>query len=123
MRSTPTKSIKNFPQMFTGSPPGMFSIPDGWMDLFDTLVDDLKAHSEAHDLSIYAVQAKEKFGELRLYVNGADSYSHELISAAIRKSAKTCVTCGAEGEIINRNGWISPFCPAHSNPENVVSKG
>lgn len=89
-----------------------YSVPDGWYDLVVKMLYDLLA--AGWDGQVF--QIKEKFGGLRLYVNG--SWSPELTviyDKAESDSFKTCVKCGAPGEMFY-DGWISPYCEEHMPP-------
>ncbi len=59
-----------------------------------------------------AAQIKEKFGGLRLYVDGVDTYGAGVIAMAEQLSVLTCDQCGAPGE---RHGgaWIRTRCKKH----------
>ena len=59
--------------------------------------------------SFHFTQIKEKFGTLRLYHEGGDSYCQGVISMAEAVSAVTCERCGAPGET-NDSGWLSTLC-------------
>lgn len=57
-------------------------------------------------------QVKEKFGTLRFYYRGGDSYVQGLVSMAESMSGCTCEECGAPGEV-SGNGYIQCLCPTH----------
>ena len=59
--------------------------------------------------SFHFVQIKEKFGTLRLYHDGGDSYCDGVVDMAEAMSAVTCERCGAPGKP-NDGGWISTLC-------------
>lgn len=54
-------------------------------------------------------QIKEKFGGLRIYYSGGDSYIHGAISMAEEISYKICEVCGNSGKP-NKGGWIVTLC-------------
>lgn len=56
-----------------------------------------------------AVQVKEKFGQLRLYMNYYVKEIEELITEAEVKSGKTCEDCGTPGEL-REGGWLVTLC-------------
>lgn len=65
----------------------------------------------------YAVQIKEKFGGLRIYMAGNIEGMFDIIDKAERKSYKICEFCGAPGK--TRDGsWIFTLCDK-CNEENV----
>lgn len=58
---------------------------------------------------VVATQVKEKFGTLRFYYSGGDSYCDGIIEMAEAMTADTCEECGALGKS-NDGGWISVRC-------------
>ena len=54
-------------------------------------------------------QIKEKFGGLRIYYSGGDSYISGAISMASEMSYKICEVCGNSGKP-NKGGWIVTLC-------------
>lgn len=58
------------------------------------------------------VQAKEKFGGLRIYTNGTpvDCKVQQIIDKYSALSENICVICGKPDVPITKNGWISPYC-------------
>ena len=123
-------------QMFQHKKSIGFDIPRGWLELVEHLVADLEALPDGD--RIRCIQAKEKFGSLRFYLandhpridfitgtgvmriirkhNKVESASAaaELISAAERLSATTCILCGSTGHIVEVDGWYSALCPEHA---------
>jgi hypothetical protein len=62
---------------------------------------------------VVASQVKEKFGTLRFYYGGGDSYCRGVESMADAMSAVTCETCGNPGKM-RRGGWIRTLCDEHA---------
>ncbi len=58
---------------------------------------------------VTVVQVKEKFGTLRFYYGGGDSYVSGLVAMAESMSAVTCEECGVPGET-GGDGWIATLC-------------
>lgn len=100
---------------------------DGWYDLIDTLCRAIKVYEsnleskKDFDDSYFTNykkvkfdQVKEKFGGLRIYYKGGDSYVSGLVSMAEDMSYKICEICGNKGSP-NKKGWISTLCDAHRN--------
>ena len=54
-------------------------------------------------------QVKEKYGGLRLYFSGGDSYIEGIIDMAEEYSYKICEVCGNKGKP-NKEGWITTLC-------------
>lgn len=67
-------------------------IPDGSHALFDELVTDL----DQLDATLEIVQAKEKFGELRVYLKASKPGATDLIDAATGQSKRMCQVCGSD---------------------------
>jgi hypothetical protein len=59
--------------------------------------------------AFHFVQIKEKYGTLRLYHHGGDSYCEGVIDMAEAMSAVTCEQCGNPGKSTG-GGWISTLC-------------
>lgn len=65
------------------------------------------------DISIEEV--KEKFGQLRFSVKGADDSIRGMIQMASAMSATICEECGKPGKLSSTNsGWIRVLCKEHS---------
>lgn len=58
------------------------------------------------------LQVKEKFGDLRFYVDHGDNQIFALIEMAAYLSAATCEKCGAPGTRRD-GGWIKTLCDEH----------
>ena len=89
---------------------------DGWYDIIDTLCSNIKHYARQQNLKddagefvVEALQVKEKFGGLRFYICGGDTYTDGLISMAESMSCKICEECGCPGKG-NKNGWIKTLC-------------
>jgi phosphoribosylaminoimidazole carboxylase (NCAIR synthetase) len=88
------------------------SVPKGWRELYDQLVGDLANI----DRDIAVLQAKQKFGELRVYTNRLSPEAARLIEIASRVSRTTCEECGAEAKVrANRHGFYRALCEQHAN--------
>jgi len=96
-----------------------FGFPDdGWYDL----INDLCKKITDTGIGVTVVQAKEKFGGLRFYVDFHAGVTKEqselvytLISEAEAKSEVTCELCGKEGKL-RGGGWIKCLCDEHTGP-------
>ena len=65
----------------------------------------------ARDKNIPISQVKEKFGRLRIYVDGEDKTLDEAIRLAESASGHICERCGNSGEIRkNSRGWFKTTC-------------
>ncbi len=93
--------------------PGWQPIVKGYLDKLDELV----ATYPGSSYKVY--QVKEKFGELRLYVeyNGGDEFTAQAFEAgelAESTTNRTCETCGEPGKWRNTS-WMKTLCEKHYN--------
>jgi hypothetical protein len=58
---------------------------------------------------VVAEQVKEKFGSLRFYVSGGDSFTDGVVQMAELMSEVTCEKCGHPGKVGGK-GWMSCRC-------------
>lgn len=87
------------------------ALPEGWHQLYLELLDAL----ERIDPDLKVVQAKEKFGALRVYLAAPSPELHALIDAASRASSRTCQTCGREGRLTRSGrGVLAALCDEHA---------
>ena len=104
-----TKEIKN---IFT--PIELFGIEcgKGWEKLYKPLINYIekfnKDKNETEQIQI--LQIKEKFGQLRFYVNFTTLELYEMIRNAERKSWDVCETCGNEKYVGHTHHYISICC-------------
>lgn len=93
-------------------------VPEGWRPLFDQLVVDLGELNPAFRIS----QAKQKFGELRVYLDRYPPGASDLIDAATRKSRETCEVCGSPGALRKTRGYYQTLCDAHGAEAELAAK-
>jgi hypothetical protein len=87
-------------------------LPEGWHPLYRDLVVGLADL----DPDIVVVQAKQKFGELRVYLGKYHADAAALIRTAESQSQAMCELCGDVGELrISRTGWVRTLCDAHGH--------
>lgn len=113
-----------------------FGMPNGWMLAFGAeLINDIdllvrhmsqplpeyegepgapRADDDYPYPDVFCVtQVKEKFGELRFYVDGGADQSdliNDLIGVYSTISARTCVGCGSYHDVRMTRGWVNPIC-------------
>ena len=90
------------------------SVGPGWQPILSTLHEELLSIEPTY----YVGQLKEKFGGLRVYLNGYEQGQvREAIMVAERLSYETCEECGAAGEARGPkerpHGWIRTVCDEH----------
>jgi len=105
-----------------------FMCEDGWFELIDQLCARLKAIQAETQISITAVQVKEKFGMLRFYASVDVSSSnlnkkdreiwYDLIYDVVRsyedKSQHICEVCGLEDAQLERVEYtLKAVCDKH----------
>lgn len=91
----------------------------GWSDIIRRLVDDLWVLG----WDGVALQIKEKFGALRIYLgDGQTEEMRQRVYVAENESYKTCEECGQPGEV-RTGGWLKTLCEAHANGRPVDDDG
>lgn len=88
----------------------------GWIPILKKLEDRI-----GHIPDLEFAQIKEKFGRLRIYVNGFSILTREqidlvnnCISDAEAESGETCMVCGKPASVKNRDsGWLVAACDEH----------
>jgi hypothetical protein len=90
---------------------------DGWFDILWQLCEDLEplvAELEQATVRQFEIlEVKEKFGGLRIHVNGADDAIRQRIEAAEREPFHTCDVCGQPGAL-REGSWIKTLCNEHT---------
>lgn len=90
-------------------------IPIGWKIAFgEMMCEEIKQELiRCNYLDEFRIiQAKEKFGGLRIYTNGEPigCKVQEIIDKYSTLSENICIICGKPDVPITNNGWISPYC-------------
>lgn len=68
-----------------------------------------------------ATQIKEKYGTLRFYYSGGDSYIDGVVSMAEAMSSNICEKCGARG-ILRGGSWVHTSCDEHKNSHELTEE-
>jgi hypothetical protein len=125
--------VARYPTLFNQDARGRVSalgfpeVGDGWRDLVETAIGRIAAAVAAAPTgSLKVGQIKQKFGTLRLYLDKRDGFP-EAICAAIEeaiclseaRSACTCETCGAEGRLHDKGGYVFTACDQHGQGKAV----
>lgn len=85
-------------------------LPPGWGNLFQDLVND--ANLVAPHSAV--IEAKQKFGRLRVYFDHSSAEVNALIDEAARKSASMCEQCGAAAVLtVTPRGHYRTLCGRH----------
>ena len=90
-------------------------IPVGWKIAFgEMMCEEIKQELVRCNYldEFRIIQAKEKFGQARIYTNGEpiDCKVQEIIDKYSVLSENICIICGKPDVPITNNGWISPYC-------------
>lgn len=89
----------------------------GWYPLVYELLGFLDDLQQLTGKAIEIRQIKEKYGELRLYMNLPGMFVEEDILEGVFEflSSTTCDVCGAPGKPLSIKGYDTVRCPAHSS--------
>lgn len=91
-----------------------FECGNGWAGLIDDMLAELRA--ACPDARI--VQAKEKLGALRVYLEDKlDEQAKVILLRAEAKSFTVCEVCGAPGELRRIRGHVGVRCVQDSIPK------
>ena len=85
-----------------------FECGDGWYELLYKLISDILATEPSEDFELF--QAKEKYGELRVYTNCSTDEIENLIRVAEDTSITICEMCGAKAKTQKVRGWYHTIC-------------
>ncbi len=117
------KLFDNYPVIFSAKnepvtvPVWSIETGDGWYHLIDTLCKGIQRYlrlqreynSDFNISPVIATQVKEKFGQLRFYYTGGDSYVDGMVTIISHLSAKTCAECGIIGDM-HRSYMVRSLC-------------
>jgi len=92
-----------------------FSCGDGWYNIIDSLAfliqrENEKLKENGENITIQAVQVKEKYGTLRFYTNYSTDYIDGAISMAEAVSGFICEECGSTDGVSQTTVWIRTLC-------------
>ncbi|HDY87278.1 MAG TPA: hypothetical protein ENH82_04075 [bacterium] len=90
-----------------------FEVGSGWFPLIYRALNRLSEHQKSSGDLIRLRQVKEKWGVLRIYIDGPD-IAKVIVSKAAEKSTYVCEVCGRPGEL-RMNDWYSTHCHDHYN--------
>ena len=87
------------------------SIGNGWETLLNEVCIAIVDHVNDTGMPMPKFcQIKEKFGGLRLYMEGADDVINEIIEAASSKSYEICEVTGKHGTLLHDLDWHRVLC-------------
>ena len=87
-------------------------VPFGWRSTYRDVIKEIFAVDETAKVS----QAKEKFGELRIYMREAGQQIYDLIDAATDRARGLCQQCGSPAVLMKTtDGYYATLCESHSD--------
>jgi hypothetical protein len=85
---------------------------EGWKPLLEACMLELEEIGWDGEVIV----AKEKFGELRLYLTKENDASDDVVRKYEKLSKITCETCGSPGSLKTLgSGWVKTLCQAHAD--------
>lgn len=112
-----TRLRERHPSLFS-SPPDTplgergIEVGDGWFELLAKSFGDIERAAQSSGVdAAHLVQVKEKFGLLRIYVQGP---SHDAIDDVLQRAEQAstviCEACGRNGNLVSDIGWLRVRC-------------
>lgn len=87
------------------------AIPDGWRKTYGKLIcEDIAKMMGEKAKDFRFIQIKEKFGQLRMYDNGATEEWDIQNMKYEHLTENTCIRCGKIGVPMTDDGWFLPLC-------------
>ncbi|ABE62181.1 conserved hypothetical protein [Nitrobacter hamburgensis X14] len=121
--------IEAYPGLFhpSAGSPALPECGEGWQDLLQRACARIRTAVAVDGGWFRATQIKEKYGTLRFYWDGnlsaeADTRVEDAIDLAEARSACTCETCGEEGRLYRKGGWLMTRCALHAEGHPVESE-
>lgn len=104
---------EKYPRMFT-RPYGGMSIGPGWFKIIESLLSNIRRHTDWKKdcIPVTIIQIKEKFGGLRFYYSGGDDTVRGLVKMAESWASTACEECGEPGTL-RSGGWVRTLCDKH----------
>lgn len=91
---------------------------DGWFTLLwrlsGRLEELISEIPESEQAAYFAMQVKEKWGQLRFYLSTSTKAMFEATEAALEESGHLCEECGSPGTLLHQGGWVMTRCPLHA---------
>lgn len=89
-----------------------YEFSDGWLSIMKPIESYIEEYNKdkEDDKKIIILQAKEKFGGLRVYCNFYTDELKELIRNAEHEASITCEICGTKENVGTTLGWLMTCC-------------
>lgn len=104
--------------------PAYIETGDGWYNLIDSLLATIQSRvdsqrylrhpDEPEPFAPVVTQIKEKWGGLRVYIEGGDDFVWGAIVTAETASHKICEICGCPG-VKRHSSWVMTLCEKHAS--------
>lgn len=91
-----------------------FECMDGWSDLIEGSLQLIQRYA-ALASGVKIMQAKEKFGLLRIYQRGGTEKVCQVLDICELVSGCVCELCGKSGKLTMLDGWILARCDQHGD--------
>jgi len=102
------KSLSNLMQFGFTCGDGWFRVVDEFSATAEQVIAKMQQAGMPRKNLPKAVQVKEKFGGLRIYIaNAAGTGIGELVVETEQKAAETCMRCGAPGSLRQPGYWVT----------------
>jgi Archaeal TRASH domain len=119
---TPEKEkeiVRNTPNLFYNKSRDLSDLPinlfgidceDGWASLIRESLEKIDKIASKSGYPTRVVQIKEKYGELRIYLDTETDEMSEICLQATLSSRKVCEMCGNPGVLKEKNRWYYTSC-------------
>jgi hypothetical protein len=105
---------QSYPELFASPHLREIRCYPGWVGLLNALCRTLQNYVDDYPdaRQLVIVQIKEKWGGLRVYVDGGDAFTKGVIALATEVSLTMCEVCGQRGSLVG-DPWVSVRCAQH----------
>jgi len=95
---------------------------DGWFGIILAMCRSIASHLDAskEPIEFKFAQIKEKFGTLRVYVDGGDEYIQGVVRMAEEMSMQTCEVTGLPGEMCRNGGWYRTLSREQARADGYI---
>jgi ribosomal protein L37AE/L43A len=123
MNDKNTKALwKEYPKIFPKNIRGHrvgFACGDGWYEHINALCGTIMLYCKDHNIEPPIVSdVKEKYGDLRFYVQSASIEVYDIIERFETESQYICEVCGERGKKRSFGGWYVTLCQIHFAERN-----
>ncbi|WP_277960734.1 hypothetical protein [Pseudomonas sp. RIT-To-2] len=86
----------------------------GWLPILESLCSLLHERNlRGGEASGHLHAIKEKFGGIRILLNGSSEEMQAWVDFALTHSMRTCELCGGPGRLVVTDGWQRTRCEVH----------